>query len=196
VLADSGSDDVSVLTCLTVVSAATTEATANAIARMSMRCASTMRRPLLRRTTAKSPHPANPAHEPELSKPLPCANIGGKPVGLPRALRASGSSLRFRGRDQIVSSFQDSSRRRDLNDTSIDFHLSESRLKQSSKRRPREPYRPARIFPVMGWNQKLIVWLVPPGSGRRVPISGYEFLFDLIAGRVERREAAHRGGAL
>lgn len=192
-LADSGSNSVSVLTCLTVVSAATTKVTANAIASMSMRRASIMRRPLLRRTAAKSPHPANPAHEQELSKPLPCANIGGKPAGLPRALRASGSSLRFRGRDQIVSSSRNSPRRRDLNATLIDFDLSGPGLKQSSKRHPAEPYCLARLF-LMGWNQKPIFRLAS-GSARRVPISGYDFLFDLIAGRVGEREATHRGNA-
>jgi hypothetical protein len=182
-----------------MISAATAEAKANAIARMtSMWCASIMRRPARRRTAAKSLHPANPAHEPEPSRLLPYANIGERTAGLARALQVVCSFPRFRGRGRIISCFQDIPSHRDLNNRLSDFHPKEPGLRHSSKSCATQPCGPARLiskrlFSKMGWNQNLVARLDYSGSPRWVPIFVCHVLFDRTCGRAEVREATPWG---
>jgi len=154
-----------------------------------MWCASTMRRSARRRAAAKSLRPANPAHEPEPSRLLPCVDIAGRLACLGRALQAAGSSPRFRGRGQIVSCFQDIPSHRDLNNLG-DFHRAKLGLRQSSEPCAMQPCSLAWPFSKMGRNQRLVAWLSYSGSGHWVPISGSHVLF---AGRAEERKATPRG---
>ena len=157
-----------------------------------MWCASTMRRSARRQAAAKSLHPANPAHEPEPSRPLPCVDIAGRPACLERALQAAGSFPRFRGRGQIVSCFQHIPSHRDLNNLG-DFHPEEPGSRQSSEPCATQPCGPARLFSEMGRNQKLVARLDYPGSAHWVPISGSHVLFDWTAGRADERKATPWG---
>jgi hypothetical protein len=157
----------------------------------SMRCASLTRvRP---RTAAKSHHPANPAHEPEPSRLLPCVDIAGRQACLARALQAAGSSPRFRGRGRIVSCFQDIPSHRDLNNRLGDFHPEEPGLIQLSELCATQQCAPGRLFSKAGWNQKPVALLHYSGSAHWVPISGCHVLFERTAGRAEEREATPRG---
>ena len=157
-----------------------------------MWCASTMRRSAPRRAAAKSLHPANPAHEPEPSRLLPCVDIAGRLACLARALQAAGNSPRFRGRGQIVSCFQDIPSHRDLNNLG-DFHRAEPGLRQSSEPCAMQPCSLARPFSKMGRNQRLVARLNYSGSGYWVPIPGSHVLFDRAAGQAEERKATPRG---
>jgi hypothetical protein len=158
----------------------------------SMWCASTMRRSARCRAAAKSLHPANPAHEPEPSRLLPCVDIAGRLACLARAPQAAGSSPRFRGRGQIVSCFQDIPSHQNLNNLG-DFHLEEPELRQSSEPCAMQPCSPARLFSKMGRNQTLVAQLHNPGSDHWVPISGSHVLSDRTAGRAEERKATPWG---